>query len=584
MNLKMNIHSVGTQVVLAISIMVFVVTMGLLVFYYQEQKKSLLENHEDAARDLLISAEGVRKAMSKRWDEGVFTVEQLREYAQIPDKKDRVRKIVGTVPVAAAWESLKFASEKSDFTFKAPRRDPRNKDNTPDATEAKVLDWFAGHPDAQEYFLYDEVQRAVRYFRPVRLGDTCLICHGDPANSMKLWGRDDGRDVLGYKMDGKKEGDLHGAFELTLPMGAEQDAILSKVLWLGGALFLVFVIMVLAATATTNRILVEPLTELALKLQGIASGDGDLTQRLKIAGKTEMAWIAASFNTFVGKMQKSIQEIATVGGRLNEESRTLTAITDETRKNVHAQHEETDQVATAVTEMASSAHEVAQNAVQASDAARETDEEAKAGAAVIDEVKVSIEKLAGDVENASSVIHELHTDSENIGSVLDVIRDIADQTNLLALNAAIEAARAGEQGRGFAVVADEVRTLASRTQESTQEIQQMIERLQVAAQNAVGVMESSRAEAENTVSAAAQAEQAMAKITAMVETITDMNTQIASAAEEQGSVSEEINRNIVNISGLAAKTADSSQETADASRELAGLAEELDGVTQQFKV
>jgi len=584
MNLKINIHSVGTQVVLAIYLLVIIVATGMLVVYYQEQNASLLENREDVARDLLISAEGMRKSMSRRWDEHVFTVAQLREYAQIPNKELRKQKILATVPVSVVWDALRYAAENGNFIFKAPRRDPRNKDNRPDVTEARVLDWFAANPNAKEYPLYDKELRAVRYFRPVRLGDTCLICHGDPQNSMRLWGRDDGMDVLGYKMDGKKAGDLHGAFELILPMGDHQDEILVKVLWISGGLLLVFILMVLVAMTTTNRVLVEPLTELALTLQGIAGDEGDLTRRLKVAGKTEMAWIAASFNTFAGKMQKAIQEIATVGGKLNEESRTLTAITDETRKNVHAQHEETDQVATAVTEMASSAHEVAQNASQASDAARETDIEAKAGDRVLDEVKASIEMLAADVENASTVIHELHTDSENIGSVLDVIRGIADQTNLLALNAAIEAARAGEQGRGFAVVADEVRTLASRTQESTHEIQQMIERLQLAAQNAVGVMDASRSEAVKTVDKANNAEQAMARITAMVETITDMNTQIAAAAEEQGAVSEEINRNVVNISELAAKTADSSQETADTSQELAGLAVELSNVTGQFKV
>ncbi len=216
---------------------------------------------------------------------------------------------------------------------------------------------------------------------------------------------------------------------------------------------------------------------------------------------------------------------------------------------------EVDQVATAMTEMSATVHEVARNATEAAEAAQRADEETGKGKMVVSQAIEAIDLLANEVNDAAQVIHRLEQDSDEIGAVLDVIRGIAEQTNLLALNAAIEAARAGEQGRGFAVVADEVRTLAQRTQQSTQEIQNMIERLQSGAQDAVKAMEQGRSRAQVGVEQAAEAGVSLETIAQAVGTISDMNTQIATAAEEQSVVAEEINLNIVSISDMADKIA-----------------------------
>ncbi|MES9848328.1 MAG: methyl-accepting chemotaxis protein, partial [Candidatus Thiodiazotropha sp.] len=238
---------------------------------------------------------------------------------------------------------------------------------------------------------------------------------------------------------------------------------------------------------------------------------------------------------------------------------------EHTRDGITKQHEQTTQVATAMTEMSATVHEVAQNTTQTAEAARQADQQANSGRDVVNAVTSSIDSLASEVGRAVETVQHVEQDSERIGSVLDVIRGIADQTNLLALNAAIEAARAGEQGRGFAVVADEVRTLAKRTQDSTEEIQEMIESLQTGVRETVTVMETSQQQAAESVDQAGRAHEALEEITRVVDTISQMSSQIATAAEEQSAVAEDINRNIVDITHVAEATSQDSAKSYDAS-------------------
>ena len=312
--------------------------------------------------------------------------------------------------------------------------------------------------------------------------------------------------------------------------------------------------------------------------------EGDLGARVDYVAKDEMGHIAKTINHMAQTFQHTVSEVKDAVSRLAAAAEETSVVTAQTTSGINQQQSETSQVATAINEMSATVQEVARNAVEAATAAQQADDTFVEGKKVIDQVINAIGDLATEVESASDVIQQLESESKNIGSVLDVIKGIAEQTNLLALNAAIEAARAGEQGRGFAVVADEVRTLAGRTQESTQEIEEMITRLQSGTTNAVRAMDSGKQMTQVGVEQAAAAGEALLTINAAVDRISGMNTQIASAAEEQSSVTEEINRSIVSINEVAEQSSIGAQQTAAASDDLAKLADQLKGLVERFRV
>ncbi len=352
-----------------------------------------------------------------------------------------------------------------------------------------------------------------------------------------------------------------------------------------GLIISISVIIIVSLTGLLISSLIERnIMNVVKTLDEISKGEGDLTQRLVANGNDEIGQLVNSFNAFIGKLQAIISQVAASTIQLSTAAEEMAAISAGSTTSSAQQHKETEMVASAMNQMTATVHEVARNAEQAAEAANDASLESKNGHSVVEETIGSINKLANEVETAAEVILQLEKDSGDIGAILDVIRGISEQTNLLALNAAIEAARAGEQGRGFAVVADEVRTLASRTQESTQEIQSMIENLQTGTSKAVEVMESGRKQAQSSVQSAVRAGDSLGSISTAVTTISEMNTQIATAAEQQSAVAEEINRNIVNISELGAEVSNSSQTAAASSEELSRLSLDLQGLVGQFKV
>jgi methyl-accepting chemotaxis protein len=346
---------------------------------------------------------------------------------------------------------------------------------------------------------------------------------------------------------------------------------LGLILGVGSALFI-------------STLVVNPLNRAVKAMWDIANGEGNLTYRLEVKGNDEMAQLSKAFNSFVNHLQQIITQVAHGTEKLAVASDEVAHITNDTSSDVQQQRQETEQVATAMTEMTVTLEQVIQNTDLAEQAATSANAQAENGRMVVNATIESIEVLAAEVEKGADVIQSLEKDSDQIGKVVEVIQSIAEQTNLLALNAAIEAARAGEQGRGFAVVADEVRTLASRTQASTQEIKEMIEKLQGGARRAATVMDTGRNHARNSVESVGNTGDALVAITDSVDEITKMNSHIADAARQQGDVSREINQNITNITQVADRTAMGAEKLAASSADLADLSSELRRLVGQFRV
>lgn len=342
----------------------------------------------------------------------------------------------------------------------------------------------------------------------------------------------------------------------------------------------VFTVMIISLV---SRAVCKPVHTVVSALQRVSNGDGDLSIRIPVKGSSEAAQAASSYNKFADKMQAVVDEVVHVSAKMEAETRQLAAVIDESSEHIQVQQREIEQIATAMHQMAMSVQEVAGNAHRSAASAQQVDEAAASGQRMMQHNLESSRNLAATIEKSAAVMERLERESDNIGVVLDVIGGIANQTNLLALNAAIEAARAGEQGRGFAVVADEVRVLAQRTQDSTREIQAIIEQLQSGAREVAAIMRDSRREMGQNVESAEQAQTAISAITGAVSEIRDMTAQIAVATEEQSNVAEAMSQNLATVNTASESTAEAANQTAQYGRELVQLAEGLRQSVRRFQ-
>lgn len=363
-------------------------------------------------------------------------------------------------------------------------------------------------------------------------------------------------------------------------VNADISAALTRIL-----LLTVMVVVIGAALGIlVGRTVSRPLARIQQMMRDIASGDGDLTQRLPAEGQDELSELGGQFNAFVGKIQETIRAVGQTTDQVASAAEELSRVADETRASVEEQGSETDQIASAITEMAATIHQISRNASEVQGAGSDADRLAREGGQTISASQQSVSELSRELQKSAEAINALAERSNSIQSVLDVIHEVTDQTNLLALNAAIEAARAGEHGRGFAVVADEVRQLARRSGESANQIRTMIDGFIDDSRGAVDRMRASETLSDEAVDRINHATDTLKTIERSVEHIHDQVTQIATAAEEQSQVAEEINQNVVRIVEAAQRSDTGVNQTHESSQELARLGETLRQLVSQFRV
>ncbi|WP_455222018.1 methyl-accepting chemotaxis protein [Kaarinaea lacus] len=423
--------------------------------------------------------------------------------------------------------------------------------------------------------------KSIEHF--VKLPITILSAQGDELYQSENWNTAAKASSLPIEFEMKADdGDVALKFTLLENMQAFHEGMNATQLTSLGSFVVILAVFLFASLWVLGKYLFKPVDRLVSAIEKCAGGD--LTTEIDSKGLKELHTLSKALSFLVENLRTQVSVISRDAENLATSAVNLSDTIQSTEEALQHQRQETDLVATSVNEMSASAMEVSKNAERVALAASDAKREALNGQQVVGQTVESIGKLAGEVELASEVMSNLKGESENIGTVLDVIRGIAEQTNLLALNAAIEAARAGEQGRGFAVVADEVRTLAGRTQQSTQEIQNMIESLQGGTNQAVSVMDRSREMTRESVEFANEAGQYLETITHSVGEISDMTSQIATASEQQSAVVESVNQSVVAITDLANRTSDGAERVTGNSRQLTEMANSLKDLVKHFKV
>ena len=483
---------------------------------------------------------------------------------------------INQVPVVVAWGVAQDYAGRNGFTFKTPSLAPRNPKNQPDEFERRALQAFEKDQQLKEYSerLIENNEEVMRYAQPVRISEDCLTCHGFPVGS---------KDPFGYAKEGMKVGDLRAAFTIKASTKGLVQTASSNSFGLFITSFLTLLVAAGVVFALVRKMIVKPLTASVRLANSIAKNDLAVSD-LPVEAEDEIGEATIALNKMKNNLSEIVQSIAATAEHVASASEELSSSATLQAQGAETQSNQTTQVATAMQEMSSTVQQVSENSGKAAEASRQAAETAREGGAIVEDTLGKMRKIATSVQGTAKKMEELGKSSDQIGRIAGVIDDIADQTNLLALNAAIEAARAGEQGRGFAVVADEVRKLAERTTTATKEIAQMIKNIQDETKTAVTAMEEGTKQVEEGVSSTSRAGDSLKQIIHMSEQVGEMITHIATAATEQSSASEEINNNMEQIAKLVKESTDGAQQSAKACSDLSGLALDLQKMVGNFKL
>ncbi len=622
---------------------------GTISFFYFQNlyKETEVNGLVTKARTAILQAESVRK----------FTAEQVRREIFQKDLTN-ITDILHTVPIFSAMDVAKRNSAELDMELRVPKNNPRNKKNTPDAYERQILQQLKSQ-NKTEIWEIDETSNKVRFFRAIKLTQECMMCHGDPANSIVYSGRADGKDITGAQMEGWKVGEIHGAFEVLMSLEPVDTKVAKASLMIAGISGLSTAAIILLALFIANGIS-QPIIKLEKAAREVASGNIDLqvkrtlddevgsltnsfnkmvgnikqvqtdliSSKASVERKVEQAVhesengrkylarntgtmlkamdrfangdltiqvspekedddigkLALGFNKAVNNFTKIILNLMETVKTTNSESNKISASSEEMAQGSQQQSAKASEVATAVEQMTSTVQETTKNAGVAAENASNAVKIAMEGGEIVKQTIDGMNKIAEVVKEAAVTVQEMGNNSHEIGEIILVIEEIADQTNLLALNAAIEAARAGEQGRGFAVVADEVKKLAERTTKATKEIANMIQKIQTDTNNAVNSIQSGTQKVEGGIKLAEKSGKSLELIINGAKETVEVVNQVAVANEEQSSVAQHIGKNIEGISNVSYENAVGAQQVAEAADNLKNLTQNLQSIVDNFRL
>ena len=564
---KLKIRSKILLPIILIFAVAFTVNEVLVV---QSTKEAAYEAALNQSRSVVEALENSRERMGDLWNADIYDQEKL-----MADVKG---KFFSVVPIVAALRQGEALAEGADFTFRVPKVSPRNPKNEPNKIELEMLNYLKANPDVKEYWIEDKSINSIRYMKPIKLTAECLACHGSIEHSIT----GTLTDPLGYGMEGWKVGEIHGAFEIIQPLDAV-DAAVNASIFSGTVLTVVAIgLTILILVLLLNKTVNKPLGLLEHAMTKAA--EGDLSIEVNYESEDEIGVIIEAQKKMRAGLVELITQFKLTAEQVASAATEIASAAEQSASGAGEQEAQAGEVSSSIEQMAATIVESSQNAASATESARNAAEAAGEGGHIVQQTIEGMQAIADSVRESAETITELGKRSDEIGEIIGVIDDIADQTNLLALNAAIEAARAGEQGRGFAVVADEVRKLAERTTKATAEIAGMIKGIQKDTSGAVSSMEEGTKQVEAGMELAVKAGDSLTSIVSVVSEVQKMIEQIATASDEQSAAAEQISGNVGNIASVSKQSAESAEQMAATAEELNRQTDALNELVGRFKL
>ncbi|USN98198.1 MAG: methyl-accepting chemotaxis protein [Phycisphaeraceae bacterium] len=571
-----------------LGLIVAIVAINYFVFvrgYRADAERSMVEK----AAAFTAVADEAKNHASKLISEGAVDVAPLLKEMQDHVAKGgdyRATRVFETIPVVVGWTTAQKAAARENIDFKVPAFDARNPDNEPEpgSFRAELLrDLRAQVTSGGDESIYriDKKTNTLHYMRAIKLDETCMMCHGAPA---KYDTDGDGKDPLGFAMESWNPGDMHGAYEVAMPLDAADAQVAG---FIGNGMMFTVPILIVAGIGFVfmlRYMLGKPLNNLIDLMKDVATGDGDLTKRVNLNRGDEIGRLAHWFDTFIANVHQIISDIAGVSREVASAATEIAASNEEMAAGLSNQQDQTQAASAAVEQLNEAAADIARQSADAAHQADSSRANAETGGKVVADTVSEIKGIAAEVDESAKAVALLGQKGEEIGGVISVINDIADQTNLLALNAAIEAARAGEHGRGFAVVADEVRKLAERTTQATEEVSQSIREIQEETTRAVERIENGSARMEKGVELATSAGESLRVIVDSSKQLLGQVQTIAAAAEEQSASAAQIGENVQRVTAVSNESAMAAGQASEAAAELSRQSERMRSLVDRFKL